>query len=74
MNILISGTAGFIGFYLVKRLLNDNHTIYGIDSVNNYYDTTLKEERLRACGIENYEYGKEIKSEIDSRYTFCQMD
>lgn len=74
MNILISGTAGFIGFYLVKRLLNDNHTIYGIDSVNNYYDITLKEERLRACGIENYEYGKEIKSEIDSRYTFCQMD
>ena len=47
-NILITGTAGFIGFYLSKRLLEEveNVTVIGFDSVNNYYDVSLKEWRL----------------------------
>ena len=32
MNVLITGTAGFIGFYLVQKLLDAGHTVYGIDS------------------------------------------
>ena len=48
MNILVTGSAGFIGANLVKRLFNDmeSGTIVGIDNLNNYYDVSLKEYRL----------------------------
>ena len=47
--ILVTGSAGFIGSNLVKRLFKDvkNATIVGIDNVNDYYDVTLKEWRLK---------------------------
>ena len=44
--ILITGTAGFIGFHLSKKLLDDGHKVVGIDNLNNYYDVKLKEDRL----------------------------
>lgn len=46
--ILITGTAGFIGFHLAKRLLRDNPglKIVGIDNLNDYYDVRLKEAKL----------------------------
>ena len=47
--ILVTGSAGFIGSNLVKRLFKDMEegTIVGIDNLNNYYDVSLKEYRLR---------------------------
>jgi len=45
-NYLITGSAGFIGFHLCKRLLSENHNIIGLDNLNNYYDVSLKESRL----------------------------
>ena len=45
MNVLVTGTAGFIGFYLVQKLLDAGHTVYGIDSINHYYDVALKHDR-----------------------------
>lgn len=45
-NYLITGSAGFIGFHLSKRLLSENHNIIGLDNLNNYYDVSLKEARL----------------------------
>ena len=45
-NILVTGAAGFIGFYLSKRLLEEGHTVIGFDNLNDYYDVTLKEARL----------------------------
>lgn len=45
-NIMISGAAGFIGFYLAKRLLEQGKRVIGIDNVNDYYDVRLKEYRL----------------------------
>ena len=45
-NILVSGSAGFIGFHLCKKLLENNHNIIGIDNLNDYYDVNLKEKRL----------------------------
>lgn len=46
--ILVTGSAGFIGFYLCKRLLDEisNIKVIGLDNVNDYYDVSLKEYRL----------------------------
>lgn len=45
MRFLITGTAGFIGFHLAKRLLDDGHFIVGYDGMTDYYDRRLKESR-----------------------------
>src|SRR6266498_4190644 len=51
MNILVTGTAGFIGFHLANRLLREGHTVIGIDNLNDYYDLQLKYDRLAFSGI-----------------------
>jgi UDP-glucuronate 4-epimerase len=45
MRFLITGTAGFIGFHLAKRLLDDGHFVVGYDAMTEYYDVRLKEAR-----------------------------
>ena len=46
MTILITGSAGFIGYHVSKKLLNLNYKIIGLDNINNYYDIKLKKKRL----------------------------
>ena len=46
MRILVTGTAGFIGFHVAKRLLEEGHEVFGVDNLNNYYDPSLKRARL----------------------------
>src|SRR5215475_10431555 len=46
MRVLVTGTAGFIGFHVAQRLLARGDAVIGIDNVNNYYDVRLKEDRL----------------------------
>ena len=43
MNVLITGSCGFIGFHLSKKLLDRGDIVFGIDSMNDYYDVELKE-------------------------------
>lgn len=47
MKILITGAAGFIGFHLIKSLLDRSCSIVGIDNINDYYDPDLKKDRLK---------------------------
>ena len=52
MKILITGTAGFIGFHLAEKLLSKGHSVVGIDQMNDYYDINLKYDRLKYSGID----------------------
>ena len=74
--ILITGTAGFIGFHLVSILLNENYNIYGIDNINDYYDINLKYSRLKIHGInrDKIEERKLIKSESNLNYSFIKAN
>ncbi len=69
MNMLVTGTAGFIGSHLVDRLLAEGHSVVGIDNLNSYYDVALKKERLASSGID---INKEITE--NGNYTFLHLD
>jgi UDP-glucuronate 4-epimerase len=74
---LITGVAGFIGFHVCKRLLeeNTNIEIVGIDNLNSYYDVNLKYGRLQELGIDNQiEINKYKKSSNNKKFKFIQMD
>ncbi len=45
MRFLITGSAGFVGFHLARRLLADGHAVFGIDGITPYYDQALKRRR-----------------------------
>lgn len=65
MKILITGTAGFIGHHLATKLRKSSEAIvYGLDSINDYYDVKIKQDRLRNQGftVEDIEYNKLIKA------------
>jgi UDP-glucuronate 4-epimerase len=76
MKILVTGTAGFIGYHLAKRLLKRGDTVVGIDIINDYYDVRLKYARLEDAGIRvsELEYAKPVCSETNPNYTFIKLD
>ncbi|MCC8174000.1 MAG: NAD-dependent epimerase/dehydratase family protein [Odoribacter sp.] len=74
MNILVTGTAGFIGSYLAEKLSVLGHNIVGIDSINNYYDTELKINRLKKGGITEIKEEKENRSLLYPNYCFLKID
>jgi UDP-glucuronate 4-epimerase len=76
MKILVTGTAGFIGFHLAERLSGMGHLVVGIDNINSYYDRTLKEARLKHSGIglESIQEGKKLSSLCFDTYFFIKMD
>lgn len=75
MKILITGAAGFIGSHLVKRLVKDGHEVIGLDSINNYYDVSLKIARLGVAGIPSNRiaYRELIQSSVSDNYHFIQI-
>ncbi|WP_210127928.1 MULTISPECIES: NAD-dependent epimerase [unclassified Staphylococcus] len=58
MKILITGAAGFIGSHLAKKLIQQGHHVIGVDSINDYYSVSLKEDRLESIGKENFTFYK----------------
>jgi len=76
MNVLITGSAGFIGFHLAGRLIREGYDVVGLDVINDYYDVNLKYARLREHGIERSAIVKnqKIASTKFDNYHFYQMD
>lgn len=75
MKILVTGTAGFIGFHLAEKLLRRGDEVVGIDSINDYYDPKLKYARLAESGIgaSAEAWGCEIRSTKYPKYRFIRM-
>ncbi len=63
--ILVTGAAGFIGFHLSKRLLEEGHNVTGLDIVNDYYDPALKYDRLAI--LEKYPDFTFVKKDMADR-------
>ena len=76
MKILVTGTAGFIGFHLAKKLLERGDEVVGIDNINDYYDVNLKYGRLKELGIdqEEIEDNKSVTSAMFPKHKFIKLD
>ena len=75
MKILVTGTAGFIGYHLSNKLLELGHTVVGIDNINDYYSVDLKFARLKEAGIsgEAKNWHHKIVSSVYPNYSFYRI-
>jgi len=75
MKILVTGAAGFIGYHLVNQLIKNEFEVVGLDSINDYYHTSLKYDRLFEAGIaeESIEYNIPTFSTKMAGYSFIQL-
>ena len=64
MKIFITGSSGFVGFHLAKELLEKGYSVYGYDSINNYYDIKLKKERNKI--LKKYKKYKFTKGNLEN--------
>lgn len=76
MKVLVTGSAGFIGFHLVEKLISVGYEVIGLDNLNDYYDVNLKYARLRESGISNEakSWNKLIQSNVHAGYAFIRMN
>lgn len=76
MKVLVTGTAGFIGYHVANYLLKRGDTVVGIDNINDYYDVRLKYGRLKTAGIdaENIPFGLRMQSATHPNYSFIRMN
>ena len=74
--VLVTGSAGFIGFHLTKRFVEDDYEVIGLDIINDYYDINLKYARLEELGIlrNMIKLGELVKSNRHSNLQFLKMD
>lgn len=77
MKVLVTGAAGFIGFHLSKRLLEDGIDVYGLDNINDYYDVNLKYARLNELGVDRVKaetFNQEIRSVRYNDFKFVRLN
>ena len=72
MKIIVTGSSGFIGFHVSKKLLESGKKVHGVDSMNNYYDVNLKKARLNILKkYKNFSFSKtkiENKKNLDKAF------
>lgn len=77
MKILVTGAAGFIGFFVAKALLEKGHTLVGLDNINDYYDIDLKYARLKELGVRRQDAEQRhllAQSGLHPLFQFVRMD
>ncbi len=78
--ILVTGAAGFIGFHLSRRLVDENFSVTGLDNLNSYYSTNLKANRLNELGIDKKKIDLKdhqsdiLKSNTPKDFSFTKTD
>jgi UDP-glucuronate 4-epimerase len=73
--VLITGTAGFIGFHLARKLIEQGYEVTGLDIINDYYDVELKYARLELSGISrnSIAYNQVVNSSHIKNYRFIKL-
>lgn len=76
MKVLITGAAGFIGYHLSKKVVQNGHEVIGLDSINDYYDIELKLARLADLGIDrnSIHVGTVTNSQQFHNFRFVQIE
>lgn len=76
MKVLITGSAGFIGFHTVNKFLEQGFDVVGLDNINDYYSPQLKYARLQESGIEeeSVRWYKLVTSVSNQKYRFIRMN
>lgn len=75
--VLVTGAAGFIGFYTSKKLIDLGYEVVGLDNINDYYDVNLKYDRLKELGIDRKEAEQEnnlVQSSIYPSFQFTRLN
>lgn len=74
--ILVTGALGFIGYHLVKRLIDEDYDVIGIDNINAYYDVRMKYDKLPLLGITKYNLFPNVvyESEKYPNFRFSKLD
>lgn len=73
MKILVTGAAGFIGFFVCQKLLQRGDEVVGVDNLNDYYDVSLKLTRLKELGIKQANESDDFISDNDN-FKFIKLD
>lgn len=73
MKVLVTGAAGFIGFHLCLALLKRGDQVIGLDNINDYYDPSLKTDRLKELGITTVTEGEAVVSSSYPTFSFIKI-
>ena len=75
MSVLVTGAAGFIGYFTSKALLETGRQVIGVDNLNDYYDVSLKQSRLNNLqGLDGFRFIQIDIADRDSIYTLFQAN